>query len=200
MGMNQPPMPQDPSALLALMGQGQEQQDPSQMQPEQPPEDIVTYEDAIDSVLKLIVSLASDQGLDKNVQAKSIAELGSAVKYLQDSLTESTSDQQAQNDMQNQQQQFDQSLAQEKHNLDLQHQHDIHKQTMDHNSRNQALKEFQAEKQLHQQQQKQESSLVQQAQQMDHAQQNHEMGLQSQAQQQELAQQDQANKSNNPTE
>src|SRR5213595_1110787 len=97
--------------------------------------------------------------------------------------------------MQNQQQQFDQSLAQEKHNLDLQHQHDIHKQTMDHNNRNQALKEFQTEKQLKQQQQKQESSLVQQAQQMEHAQQNHEMGLQSQAQQQELAQQKQQEKS-----
>lgn len=194
MGMNQPPQGAmtDPSAILALMGQ--QGQDPNQMMPdqEQPPEDIVTYDDAIDSVLKLIVTLASDQGLDKQIQAKAISELSGAARQL----SEASNPESVRIDLQGQMDQQAAQMEMEKHQQDMQHKQQLHQQTMEHNTRNQTLKEYQAERQLQQQQQKQESSLVQQGQQMEHAQQNHEMGLQSQAQQQELAQKE----SSKPTE
>lgn len=215
--MNQPPQapPQmggnDQQALMQLMsqagppqafqdqpGQVQGQPDPSQMmgqpdQQEQQPEQIVTYEDAIDEVLKLVVSLASDQGLDKQVQAKCISELAGAIHQIQ----QASNPESVRIDMQGQMDQQFAQMEMEKHQQNLQHTQQLHDQTLQHNDLNQALKEWQAQQQNGQAQQKQQASLAQQDQQMQHADNQHVMDMaQAQQSMEQAKQQPQAPQTN----
>lgn len=170
----------DPTALYALMGDPSAmdkiQQNPDALQPNQnpleqpqdePPEEIITYEDAIDSLLKLIVD-TTKANLNKELQAKALLSLAQATKALQEASNPPESVRVNMNG------QFDQQQMQmemEKHQQSLDHQQQLHDQTLKHNDLNQALKEWQAQQQQTKQQQD-----------MGHAEDQHQADMQKQMQ------------------
>jgi hypothetical protein len=194
----------DPTALFALMGDQQAmqqvQQDPQALQPQdiqqgqlnqegeqEPPEEIVSYEDAIDAILGLIKKNC-EADLNIDLQAKAIASLASAAHQLQ----QASSPERVQIDMQGQLDQQQMQMQMEKHQQGLLHQQQLHDQTLQHNTANQALKEWQAQQQLQQKSSKQQQdmemnknqhdmSLTKQMQEMMQGQEMHDMNKETQA-------------------
>jgi hypothetical protein len=181
-----------------------QQPQPEQQQPEQEPEQIVHFEEVIDNILILMNNTAKEQGMNLDIQTKALQGLAMAVKTLVEAQIPEV-DPHAQLQLEYQKQQDSHSLAldnqqhqqamdlqkhqmeMQKHQQDLQHQSELHGQSLQHNELQQALKEYQAQAQVQQGVQQHQQSLVhnEQSQQQNMAQQEQQMQLaEQQAQQQ----------------
>lgn len=212
MGMNQPPVPQQPQSqdpqvpnavqsqlgINDIMQSGQpDAQEPEQVEPNA----IATFEEAIDSVLALVNKIAqSPEGaINLAVQTKALVDLSTTVKNLVEAAipevdpharlqleyAQQEHEQAMSKDQQEHQQAMDLQqlqMDQQKHQQDLTHKDALHQQTLKHNELNQALKEWQAQ----QQQSQQQAQGQQQLQQSDN---QHAMNLAQQQQQMQLAEQ-----------
>jgi hypothetical protein len=186
----------DPSALQFMIQNGDvhqleqqmaDEQEPQdnpmeEQQDQQPPDTIISYDDAIDAVLKLILNHAG-KDLDIQIQAKAIQELANAVKTLQEASIPQI-DPQAQMELQYQQQeqqnkQSDQQMTmqQQLHEQALQHKQQLHEQQLKHNDANQALKEWQAQNLQNQQAEKHDQQTAQNVMTMDQKQQLHDQTI-----------------------
>jgi hypothetical protein len=226
MGMNQPQMPPnqspnqnqgvstDPSALQFMIQNGDIQGMEQNMQDEQentqndnpmeeqqePPDTIVSYDDAIDAVLKLILN-HSQKDLDIQIQAKAIQELANAVKTLQEAAIPQV-DPQAQMELQYQQQEQQQqqqdhqmTMQQQMHEQALQHKQQLHEQALKHNDLNQALKEWQAQQEMNKKGDLHDMSTMQNMMNMGQQQEKHQQDLQNMQNQADL----QSQKLSNPS-
>jgi hypothetical protein len=214
MGMNQPPqqppetssqgVSTDPSALQYMIQNGDvnqleqniadeqegSQQDNPMEEQQEPPDTLVTYDEAIDAVLKLIIT-TTQRDLDVDIQSKAISQLSSAVKSLQEASIPQV-DPQAQMELQYQQQEQQNAqneqqmtMQQQLHEQALQHKQQLHEQTLQHNDASQALKEWQAQQNMGQQRDQHDMSTMQNMQNMGQSQEKHQADLQNMAQQQQ---------------
>jgi hypothetical protein len=206
MGMNQPPetsspgqtqgVSTDPSALQFMIQNGdvhgleqqmsdeQEQQDNPMEEQQEPPDPIISYDEAIDAVLKLIIG-TTQRDLDVDIQAKAISQLSSAVKSLQEASIPQV-DPQAQMELQYQQQEQQNqqmTMQQQLHEQALQHKQQLHEQTLKHNDASQALKEWQAQQQQNQSADMHDMTTMQNMQNMGQSQEKHQQDLQNMQQQ-----------------
>jgi hypothetical protein len=209
-GSNQPSNGQgvstDPSALQFMIQNGdvhgleqqmsdeQEQQDNPMEEQQEPPDPIISYDEAIDAVLKLIVT-TTQRDLDVDIQSKAISQLSSAVKSLQEASIPQV-DPQAQMELQYQQQesqnvqnQQQMTMQQQLHEQALQHKQQLHEQTLKHNDLNQALKEWQAQQQQNQSADMHDMTTMQNMQNMGQSQEKHQADLQNMQMAQENNQQ-----------
>lgn len=222
MGMNMPPetssqgqnqgVSTDPSALQYMIQNGDVHGLEQQMSDEQegsqtdnpmeenqePPDPIISYDEAIDAVLKLIIG-TTQRDLDVDIQAKAISQLSSAVKSLQEASIPQV-DPQAQMELQyqqqeqqNQQNQQQMTMQQQLHEQAMQHKQQLHEQTLKHNDASQALKEWQAQQNMGQQRDQHDMTTMQNMMNMGQSQEKHQQDLQNMAQQQQNNQQNLSN-------
>jgi hypothetical protein len=209
MGMNMPPetssqgqnqgVSTDPSALQYMIQNGDvngleqqmsDEQEGSQTdnpmeEQQEPPDPIISYDEAIDAVLKLIIG-TTQRDLDVDIQSKAISQLSSAVKSLQEASIPQV-DPQAQMELQYQQQEAQQqqqdqqmTMQQQLHEQAMQHKQQLHEQTLKHNDASQALKEWQAQQQMNKQNDMHDMTTMQNMQNMGQSQEKHQQMMQQQ--------------------